>query len=143
MSLKFLATCAVAGGLLCAVPAVAAEDDPFETPQTVRSEIIEAFEAIGAYTAQESRQAVAAAREGMMKLDAEVDRRAEALQENWSEMSEDARSAARAEMKQLRQAQSTLSERIGALGAAAPEIWDDVKQGFVQGYEDLAAALSG
>jgi len=79
----------VGGGLvaLLAVPAVAQESDALTTTDEVRAEISEAMEAIATYSGPERGRALVEPREALLRLDAEIDRREQALRENWAEMS--------------------------------------------------------
>ncbi|MDK3018449.1 hypothetical protein [Pseudodonghicola flavimaris] len=107
------------------------------TSQEVRQEISEAFAAIGDYSAEQRDEALAAAREAMTRLDAEIDRRQDALRDGWSDMSEAARDKAREGLQQLQAARYRLSERYGALESGADSAWDDLKQGFAEAYDSL------
>lgn len=123
-------------------PAVKVEIDTtpgMTTTQEVRDEIGDAFAAVGDYAAQERKQALASAREAMQQLDAEIDRRQEALRENWADLSAAARERGRATLRDLQQARYRIGERYGALEAGADSAWDDLKQGFVDAYGQLKA----
>jgi hypothetical protein len=144
-------TALVAVGIALAAPVLASpafaaggDDTPgLTTSQEVRKEISQAVDAVGDYAAQERRQALSSARAAMERLDAELDRRQDALRENWNDMSASAREEARAAMRDLRQARNRLGERYGALEAGADSAWDELTEGFVQAYRDLSKHWSG
>jgi ElaB/YqjD/DUF883 family membrane-anchored ribosome-binding protein len=129
------ATLAVATG-----PAPAQEEDALTTAQEVRSEISEAMEAVGDYSAQERDEALTRAEAALDRLDAEIARREQALREEWSEMSADAREAARARLENLREARNELGERYGALQAGTSDAWDELTAGFSGAWEAFSDA---
>jgi len=132
MSLPAAFRCtAFATAIACAaLPAAAQDGDTFTTADKVRAEISEAMDAIGDYTEQERDQALTRAREALNRLDAEIERREQALRENWSDMSDEARETARDQLRDLRDARNRLGERYGALEAGASSAWDELKSGF-------------
>lgn len=140
----------LAAGIALAAPILASpafagggDDTPgLTTSQEVRQEISQAVDAVGDYAAQERRQALARARAAMERLDAELDRRQDALRENWNDMSASAREEARVAMRDLRQARNRLGERYGALEAGADSAWDELTEGFVEAYRDLSELWS-
>lgn len=125
--------------LLAATPALA---DPLRTPTDVRNEIGEALQAVSQFAAEERDEAVAAARRGLSRLDAEIIRRRTALRENWGEMSEAARADAATAIDALQMARNRLGERLGALEAGAGSAWDDLKTGFADAYGTLSDVWS-
>ncbi|SEP27985.1 hypothetical protein SAMN04490248_1732 [Salinihabitans flavidus] len=127
---------------LLAVPAAAQDTDTLTTSEEVRAEISEAMEAIAAYSEQEREQALAEAREALNQLDAEIERREQALRENWSEMSDAARETAEARLRDLRQARNRLGERYGALESGASSAWDELKTGFSDAWGAFSEAWS-
>ena len=125
---------------LLALSAVAQDTDALTTAAEVRAEISEAMDAIAAYSEQERDQALAQAREALNRLDAEIERREQALRENWAEMSEQARETARGTLQDLREARNELGERYGALEAGASNAWDELKAGFSDAWNELDEA---
>jgi chromosome segregation ATPase len=113
-----------------ALPTAAQDAGALTTTDAVRTEISQAMEAIAAYSAQERDQALAEARAAMTRLDAEIDRREEALRENWAEMSDATRETARNGLQDMRMARNRLSERYGALETGASGAWEELKTGF-------------
>lgn len=127
---------------LLAMPAAAQDSDALTTADEVRAEISDAMDAIAAYSEQERDQALAEAREALMRLDAEIERREQALRENWSEMSDDARETAESRLRDLRQARNRLGERYGALESGASSAWDELKTGFSDAWGAFSEAWS-
>ena len=87
---------AVALALATTTPALAQDDDGLMTTKELKAEISQAMEAVAAYSEQERDQALTTAREAMTRLDAEIERREQALRENWADMTEPARAGASA-----------------------------------------------
>ncbi|WP_397544253.1 sll1863 family stress response protein [Roseovarius salis] len=143
MPMTFLDTLRAAGlAALLAMPAAAQETDALTTADEVRAEISDAMDAIAAYSEQERDQALAEAREALNRLDAEIERREQALRENWSEMSDAARETAEARLRDLRQARNRLGERYGALESGASSAWDELKTGFSDAWTAFSEAWS-
>jgi TolA-binding protein len=125
-----------------ALPVVAQDTSPLTTSGKVRAEVSEAMEAIADYSAQERDQALTQAREALDRLDAVIERREQALRENWAGMSEAARETARARLRDLREARNTLGERYGALKAGAGSAWEELKSGFSDAWSAFSEAWS-
>jgi septal ring factor EnvC (AmiA/AmiB activator) len=127
---------------VCALPAAAQDTGALTTTDDVRSEISQAMEAIAAYSEQERDQALAEARAALTRLDAEIERREEAIRQNWAEMSDATRDSARARLRDLREARNRLSERYGALETGASGAWDELKTGFSNAWGAFSDAWS-
>ncbi len=129
---------AVALSCSLAMPALGKDDVAMTTTEDVRAEISQAMEAIAAYSEQERDEALAAAREALDRLDAEIARREETLRENWADMSDAAQDAGRAQLHNLRQARNELGERFGALQESTGSAWDELKAGFANAWETFS-----
>jgi len=123
-----------------AMPAAAQDEAALTTTDDVRAEISEAMSAIAAYSEQERDEALAQVREALNRLDAEIERREEALRQNWAEMSGAARETARAGLRDLRTARNRLSERYGALMTGATGAWEELKTGFSGAWDAFSEA---
>jgi len=117
--------------------------DATTTPETVRTEVAEAMQAIAEYSAQQRDQALARAQQALHRIDAEIERREQRLRENWAQMSEAAREKARTSLRELREARNALGERYGALQSGAAGAWDELKAGFSDAWQELSRAWSG
>jgi len=129
-----------AAAISCVALPALAQDDTATTADDVRAEISEAMDAIADYSEQESERALTEAREALNELDAEIERREEALRENRSEMSDAARESARARMQDLREQRNRLGERFGALQAGTSSAWDELKAGFANAWAAFSEA---
>lgn len=123
---------------LACTPAIAQDNDGLMTTKELKAEISEAMTAVADYSEQESDQALTTAKEAMMRLDAAIERREQALRDNWADMSQAAREEASDRMTDLRQARNTLSERYGALKAGTGNAWDDLKAGFSEAWTSFS-----
>jgi len=133
---------AAAIALAAATPALAQDDDGLMTTKELKAEISEAMEAVAAYSEQERDQALTTAREAMTRLDAEIERREQALRENWADMTETARDEASDRMADLREARNALSERYGALKAGTSSAWGELKAGFADAWTAFSGVWS-
>ncbi|MBD3676847.1 MAG: hypothetical protein HUJ27_00405 [Rhodobacteraceae bacterium] len=120
---------------LSALPAVAQDQAELTTAKDVRIEIAEAMEAVGEYSAKQRDEAIAAAEDALARVDAEIERREEALRENWADMSETARETARVRLQDLRAARNELGESYGALQNATSSGWDELTDGFSRAWD--------
>lgn len=127
---------------VAALPASAQDDADLTTAKEVRTEISEAMGAIADYTAQERDQAIAAGSDALDRLDAEIDRRGQALREHWADMSESARETAQESLEDLRAARNELGERYGALKAGTADAWGDLKSEFTEAWESFSDTWS-
>lgn len=131
----------LAAAVVCvAFPALAQDNSDMTTSDDVRTEISQAMDAIAAYSEQQSDQALTEAREALNSLDAEIERREQALRENWAEMSDTAREASQERLRDLRQARNRLGERYGALESGASSAWDELKSGFSDAWNAFSEA---
>ncbi|MFP4045027.1 MAG: hypothetical protein ACLFTP_10765 [Rhodosalinus sp.] len=134
--------------VLLALPAAAQDASAAQDPKAqttadeVRAEIAEAMNAVSDYSAQERDQALIRARAALDRLDAEIERREQALRENWAEMSRSSRETAEARLRDLRDARNRLGERYGALQAGASSAWDELSSGFSNAWTDVSEAWS-
>jgi chromosome segregation ATPase len=131
---------AAAVALSFAIPAAAQEEEPLTTPDEVRTEISEAMEAVADYSAQERDAALTEAREALDRLDAEIERREQALRENWADMSDAARESARERLNDLREARNELGERYGVLQAGTRDAWEELRAGFADAWSAFSDA---
>ena len=123
---------------LACTPAIAQDNDGLMTTKELKAEISEAMTAVGEYSEQERDQALTTAREAMTRLDAEIERREQALRNDWADMTQAARDEASARMADLREARNDLSERYGALKAGTSSAWDELKAGFAGAWDAFA-----
>jgi TolA-binding protein len=126
--------------LSAAAPALAQDNAGLMTADEVRAEVSEAMNAIEAYTEQERDEAIAAAGEALDNLDDEIERREQALRENWAQMSDAARETARARLRDLRDARNALGERYGALQTGTSDAWDELLTGFSNAWSAFSDA---
>lgn len=130
----------LAASLALAAPAGAETDADHVTATELRNEIAAALQSVADYTAQERDEALAAAREGLNALDAEIARRQAALRADWAGMSEEAHTETARALARLQTARNRLGERMGALQAGAASAWDELQAGFSGAFDALADA---
>lgn len=137
--MKLIRAGAFASALLLTAPAALAETEGWRptTSADVMAEISQTMDTIGEYSAQQRDRAITEAREGLNRLDAEIDLLDDRLRENWAEMSAEARAEGREWLRELRTARNALGERYGELKAGAGETWDDLQAGFADAWSDF------
>jgi hypothetical protein len=141
MTMRLISTILAASiAAMAAMPAAAQDADARTTADEVRAEITEAMDAVAAYSGQERDEALAEAREAFARLDAEIERRDQALRESWTTMSDAARDTAGARLRDLRRARNRLAERYGALESGADSAWDELAAGFSDAWTAFVEA---
>lgn len=110
------------------------------TESEVRAEVADSMELIASYVEQERDAALERARTSLSQIDAVIEAREQELRENWAEMSDEARSAARSQMQGLRAARNVLGEKYGTLEAGSTEAWDELSGGFVDAWGSFSDA---
>lgn len=128
--------------LICSSLAMAA------TPQTtqvtaadVRAEIDDALRAIGSYSAEQRDVAVLKAKQALVKTDIYIEQLQHQLDQNWQLMNQQARAKARAALNALQQQRNDLAEWYGGLKHSSASVWDEIKRGFSNSYEELGRSL--
>jgi negative regulator of genetic competence, sporulation and motility len=129
----------VTGMMAITCTAAAQQSNELVTKEEVKADISEAIQAIKEYTVQEKDKALAAARDALAKLDAEIARRESALRDSWANLENDAREEYAEEVEELQAARNRLSERVGALEAGTTDAWSELKTGFVNAYDAFKA----
>lgn len=130
----------VAALTMTATPSIGRNDAAVTTPDDVRAEVSEAMRAIADYTVQERDEALSEARDALDRLDSEIERRDQALRDNWAKMSEAARERARERLRDLRAARNELGERFGALQTGTRSAWEELKDGFADSWDAFSDA---
>jgi len=118
------------------------ESESSTTAKEVKQEVAEAVCAIKNYSVNQKDEAV----KDIKKLIDNSDARIESV-ENWmekkqSQMSQTTREKAKATLKELRKQRNEVAEWYGGLKYSSAEAWEDVKQGFSNGYNTLTKSLS-
>ncbi len=127
---------------LAATPLYAAANSADKTTAgDVRQEISATLETIASYSAEQRDAAVAAARQALAKTDARIDQLQKRIDQNWQNMSAEARQQARAAMKELQQERRDIAEWYGGLKHSSSNAWDEIKQGFAKSYDALGKSL--
>jgi hypothetical protein len=94
-----------------------------------------AMDAIESYSVEQRDQAVASVKETVADLDRAIDRLEVRIADEWSKMDEAARENARSALKSLREKRNELSEWLGGLKYGSAKAWEEIKEGFIDGFE--------
>lgn len=108
-------------------------DDTGEVKRTV--------DAIRAYTEERRAQALADAERAADALDRQTQRLQERMDQRWERMGQAARVRSQATMADLRQRRNALAEWYGGLRHGSAAAWEEVRNGFVVSYQELAEAV--
>jgi peptidoglycan hydrolase CwlO-like protein len=120
--------------LLLATAVLGCSDDSGRSVDAVnrlREGAAQTLDSLRDLTIAQKDQFVARAREQLDALDAELD-----------ELRKDTSAAAAQRLVELERKRQELAPRFEALRAAGADAWDDVKDGFLAGYEDLREAVA-
>ena len=111
------------------------------TSKDVKQETMEAIEAIKKYSIEKKDKAVREVKVVLEDLDAHIDRMQNRIEKKWDEMDQTSREKASKTIQALRKKRNELSEWYGGLKHSSADAWEEVKNGFVKGYEALANAF--
>ncbi len=137
---RILVQMALVASLTLAGQALAEDVRPKVTREQVQKEVSEAIEAVKAYSIQKREAALAKAKVALDKLDRDIEAQEDALRENWSSMTEEARRKSAEANQDLRRRRQDMAEWYGAMKHASKNAWGDIKQGFAGAYEKLKGA---
>ena len=111
------------------------------TAGDVKQKAGETYTALKEYSLEQRDEAVAAAKKRLKELDARIESMQQNLDENWQEMSQEARQRTRTTMKALRQQRQDVAEWYGGVQHSSAEAWEEVKKGFAASYDRLEKAI--
>ncbi len=127
--------------IILPVPARAAAQNNGTTAAELGKEAKETWHALENYTAAQRDQAASAAQKQLTKLDAEIAKLQNKIDQNWQEMSAAARQQARKTLAALTEKRRTVAEWYGGMKHSSADAWDTVKKGFVDSYDQLEKAF--
>ena len=123
-------------------PATAEPAAPAPTAgEKAKKELDEAVDALRDYSVQRRDEAVARARQATEALDQRIEVLQSRSQEGWARMSQATRTRSQKTMADLRTRRNQLAEWYGGMRHGSADAWDEVKNGFVTSYHDLADAM--
>ena len=110
--------------------------------QQLQQEWAEAADALKHYSAAKRDQAIAEAKQTLDAMDTRIDRLESRIQEEWNQLSQDARQRRESALRTLRQERNELAEWYGGMKHSSTDAWESVKQGFVDAYATLSDSFS-
>ncbi|WP_372609600.1 hypothetical protein [Aquicoccus sp.] len=132
--------------LVLALP-LAAQDSSEEAQETesvtaddIQAEFDEAFETIRDYSEDQRDEAVAAMRETLSQIDAEIAQLEQRAREDWAEMSDATREETRETLEALRDRRNELSEAFGAMQEGSVSAWDELQDGVANAWSEVKGA---
>ena len=108
----------------------------------IRIAVAEAVCAIKNYSVNQKDEAVKDIKKLIDNLDARIESVENWMEKKQSQMSQTTREKAKATLKELRKQRNEVAEWYGGLKYSSAEAWEDVKQGFSNGYNTLTKSLS-
>jgi len=112
------------------------------TMEDVKEEMREAAGAIKNYTTGQRDEAAKRIKLTLTKLDAQIERLEDRLDQKAARMDQAARSKARASLKALRKHRNKLAEWAGGMQHSSNEAWQDIKTGFLKSYKNMQEAFN-
>jgi len=126
----------------CAAVALAGMTQSDRTKaEEVRKEVNDALQAIGSYSAEQRDAAVTKAKDAMAKTDARIEELQQKMDQDWQQMSQDARKKARETMNNLQKQRAEIAEWYGGLKHSSANAWEEIKKGFSKSFADLEKSL--
>lgn len=111
--------------------------DDAATIQDVKREMKEAASTIKNYSVAQRDEAVKIAKDTLNKLDIEIDRMEQKLDDNADKMSQSARKKTRSTLQTLRRQRNKVAEWYGSMKHSSGDAWQEVKTGFLKSYSTL------
>ncbi|QEW06419.1 sll1863 family stress response protein [Nitrincola iocasae] len=130
---------------ICFTPVIYAQTGANEsnhevTTQDIQTETRELIETLQQYSVEQRDEAVNATEQMLESLDQRIDVLQRRIDNNWDEMSDEARQTTRDNMRALREQRNKLSEWYGGLKNSTDSAWDQMKAGFSDAYSSMSNA---
>ena len=100
----------------------------------------EVMESLGDYTAQQRDAVVSEVNQSLTQLDRYTERMQERIDANMQVMSIESQELARDAMEKLREQRAVVNVHLEQLANNTTDTWDEVKDGFVEAYEQMYEA---
>jgi hypothetical protein len=134
--------CALLALFFCTADVMAAAQGDQVPAAEVRKEINETMQVISSYTAEQRDAAVAKAKEALAKTDVRIEQLQQHIDQNWQQMSQDARIQAKSTLRTLQKQRTEIAEWYGGMKHSSADAWEEIKQGFSKSYHDLESSLA-
>jgi hypothetical protein len=108
----------------------------------VKKELSEAIASLQDYGAERRDEAYQKAKNALDTADEFIEHQQDNLSEAWSDMSDEAREKKRSTMRTIREQRRNVAEWLGGMKAGTKDAWVDLRDGFKEAFDDLAAAIS-
>ncbi len=112
------------------------------TMQDVKQEMKQAASTIKNYSVAQRDEAVKIAKDTLNKLDVEIDRMENKLDNNSEKMSQMVRKKTRSTLQTLRRQRNEVAEWYGSMKHSSSDAWQEVKTGFLKSYNTLQEYFS-
>lgn len=139
---KFIQTGTMVAVLGLTPATVALADSTDASFENVKQETTELMTELKTYSAEQRDEAVAAVGSALDTLDRKIDALDARIEEEWDEMSADARETSKESMAKLREQRAEVAEWFENLKSSSDDTWEDVKDEVSNAYEDLSDSFS-
>jgi len=109
--------------------------------QQVQKQSAQALEAMKNYSASQRAEALTKGKQLLDAMDDRIDRLEARSQNEWGQLSRQAREQRRDALRALRKQRDDLAQWYGGLRHGSTGAWDEVKQGFVDAYGTLSRSF--
>lgn len=131
----------VVGSVLAENTATPASGAQSETKE-LKQEWSEAFDALKDYSAAQRDEAIDRAKEVIAAMDKRIDRIERLAENQWSQLSAEMRQGRSDALRELRRQRNELAVWYGGMRQSSVVAWEEVKQGFINAYQDLGDAFN-
>ena len=125
-----------------ALPAAAKSSDDGATFAEVEKEIAQAGKAVRDYSVAQRDEAIEVIESALESIDNRIAMIEQRIDDKTVELSVEARTHARAAVRDLRAKREQVAEWYGGLKHGSAEAWEEIKRGFSKAYDDLRTSLS-
>lgn len=129
-------------GLLDEVIDASAEqpNKPRDNNEEIERDTQDLLSSISEYTAQQREAAVTLVNQSLVVIDRHIETMQARFEANMGGMSSEAKQMSRATLEELRERRAAVDEQLEQLASNTADAWDNVKNGFVDAYEQMYEA---
>ena len=109
--------------------------------EDVKKETQELIKTLEQYTVEQRDQAIKEAEQALNKLDGRIAGLETQVDNNWDDMTREARETARGSLRALREQRNALAEWYGGFKNSSASAWEEMKKGFSDAYQTMSSSL--
>ena len=123
------------------LPMSSVQAEKMTKAKELKIEWAEAMATLKDYTADKRDKAIAETEAALKAIDTEIDKLQRKTNQEWQELSKEAREKREAALAQLRKQRNDVAEWYGALKNSSAGAWEEVKSGFIKSWNTLSTAF--